>query len=266
MLGLFLKPVDPIALGIPDYFEVIKNPMDLGTIEQNLKSHSYREVDEFVSDVRLVFENACLYNLAESEIVHSAKELRTTFESKYSTCKWDMSPGKASDYNLPAGNSNKKVPKKSPGPVAPKIEHAPPQHIAPQYATPARSEPVGRMEPTLVEMSFEEKRMLGEKMNRLTSDQLARVVNIISENRVAGVNGSDEDIEIDMNDLDAVTLRKLETYVNDCLMTDEERARLGKKRRDQEDDVNIDDQDDDYGKDGKKKKKSKQNGFGAHDA
>jgi len=28
----FNQPVDPVSLNIPDYFNVIKNPMDLGTI------------------------------------------------------------------------------------------------------------------------------------------------------------------------------------------------------------------------------------------
>jgi len=32
----FNQPVDPIALNIPDYFDVIKQPMDLGTIKVNL--------------------------------------------------------------------------------------------------------------------------------------------------------------------------------------------------------------------------------------
>ena len=37
----FLKPVDPIALGIPDYPEKIKNPMDISTIKQKLDTKQY---------------------------------------------------------------------------------------------------------------------------------------------------------------------------------------------------------------------------------
>ena len=33
----FRAPVDPIALGIPDYLDIIKKPMDLGTIEKKLR-------------------------------------------------------------------------------------------------------------------------------------------------------------------------------------------------------------------------------------
>jgi hypothetical protein len=33
---IFHEPVDPIKLGIPDYYDIIKNPMDLGTIKTKL--------------------------------------------------------------------------------------------------------------------------------------------------------------------------------------------------------------------------------------
>lgn len=35
---VFNSPVDPDALGLPDYFEIIKHPMDLGTIRKGLES------------------------------------------------------------------------------------------------------------------------------------------------------------------------------------------------------------------------------------
>lgn len=37
----FLKPVDPVALNLPDYFTVIKKPMDLGTVKNNLLEIQY---------------------------------------------------------------------------------------------------------------------------------------------------------------------------------------------------------------------------------
>lgn len=30
----FIRPVDPLQLNCPDYFEIIKEPMDLGTVEK----------------------------------------------------------------------------------------------------------------------------------------------------------------------------------------------------------------------------------------
>jgi len=35
----FLRPVDPIRQGCADYLMVIRDPMDLGTVERNLKAN-----------------------------------------------------------------------------------------------------------------------------------------------------------------------------------------------------------------------------------
>ncbi len=36
---IFNKPVDPVYLRLPDYFDVIKNPMDLGSILKKLNTN-----------------------------------------------------------------------------------------------------------------------------------------------------------------------------------------------------------------------------------
>lgn len=43
----FLLPVDPVALGIPDYVNIVKNPMDLGTIKGKLKAKNYLTMFDF---------------------------------------------------------------------------------------------------------------------------------------------------------------------------------------------------------------------------
>jgi len=58
----FNEPVDPVALGIPDYPAIIKHPMDLKTIEGLLLSGSITTPDEFTALVRTVFRNAFVYN------------------------------------------------------------------------------------------------------------------------------------------------------------------------------------------------------------
>jgi hypothetical protein len=37
----FLKPVDPEALNLPDYFSIITKPIDLGTIKTNILEIQY---------------------------------------------------------------------------------------------------------------------------------------------------------------------------------------------------------------------------------
>lgn len=61
--SIFAKPVDPVALNIPDYFTIIKHPMDLGTILKRLEGQDsdgfiYEDPEEVISDIRMVFRNA----------------------------------------------------------------------------------------------------------------------------------------------------------------------------------------------------------------
>lgn len=89
----FLRPVDPVALLIPDYFRVVTRPMDLGTVEQKLSATGkaitaaakanktfgldytngtgawegasdkvYRTAEDFKEDVERIWENCFKYN------------------------------------------------------------------------------------------------------------------------------------------------------------------------------------------------------------
>ncbi|KAI9008581.1 hypothetical protein DFJ74DRAFT_360250 [Hyaloraphidium curvatum] len=62
----FRNPVDPEKEGIPTYFNVVKQPMDFGTIRKNLDSLAYPDVSSFVADMELVFSNSYLFNAVES--------------------------------------------------------------------------------------------------------------------------------------------------------------------------------------------------------
>ena len=78
---VFNTPVDPVELGLPDYFDVIKRPMDLGTILKKLDSNPYHSIDDFEADVRLTFENAITYNETGSDVHDMAKELITKLDA-----------------------------------------------------------------------------------------------------------------------------------------------------------------------------------------
>ena len=78
---VFNTPVDPVQLGLPDYFDVIKKPMDLGTIQKRLEKGDYHSVDAFKADVYLTFNNAMTYNEPASVVHDMAKELKSKFQS-----------------------------------------------------------------------------------------------------------------------------------------------------------------------------------------
>ena len=80
---VFSKPVDPVALNIPDYFTIISEPMDLGTIKSKLEKNIYSGIEEFAADVRLTFSNAMTYNPPNNDVHLMAKELNKIFERKW---------------------------------------------------------------------------------------------------------------------------------------------------------------------------------------
>jgi len=75
----FLKPVDPVALNIPDYFNVIKHPMDFSTILKKLKKGEYPSMNEYVDDVDLVFKNCMTYNPPNNPVHKMGQEMKTFF-------------------------------------------------------------------------------------------------------------------------------------------------------------------------------------------
>jgi len=75
----FLKPVDPVALNIPDYFNVIKHPMDFSTILKKIKKGEYPTMSEFVDDVDLVFKNCMTYNPPNNPVHKMGQEMKDYF-------------------------------------------------------------------------------------------------------------------------------------------------------------------------------------------
>nr|CAB3454408.1 unnamed protein product [Digitaria exilis] len=89
---LFHKPVDPVLYGIPDYFDVICNPMDLGTVKKKLTNKQYVTTSEFAADVRLTFSNAMQYNPPGNDVHAVAEQLNRIFDSEWRSLirKWNV--------------------------------------------------------------------------------------------------------------------------------------------------------------------------------
>jgi E1A/CREB-binding protein len=80
---VFNSPVDPVELGLPDYFEVVKKPMDLGSIRKKLENGIYHKLEDFESHTHLTFDNAMLYNPEGSVVYNMAKEMKDKFAEDY---------------------------------------------------------------------------------------------------------------------------------------------------------------------------------------
>ncbi|KAG1657201.1 Bromodomain-containing protein 4B [Nymphon striatum] len=88
----FYKPVDAKSLGLTDYHEIIKHPMDLGTVKVKMESREYHAAAEFAADIRLIFSNCYRYNPHDHEVVGMARRLQDVFEIKYAKIPDEPAP------------------------------------------------------------------------------------------------------------------------------------------------------------------------------
>ncbi|XP_015241001.1 PREDICTED: bromodomain testis-specific protein-like [Cyprinodon variegatus] len=75
----FYTPVDAEALGLHDYHDIIKQPMDLSTIKKKMDHQEYSDPKEFAADVRLMFSNCYKYNPPSYHVVLMARKLQVCF-------------------------------------------------------------------------------------------------------------------------------------------------------------------------------------------
>ncbi|XP_026646358.2 bromodomain testis-specific protein [Zonotrichia albicollis] len=78
----FHQPVDAAALNLPDYYTIIKKPMDLGTIKKRLEHNYYTKAAECIEDFKTMFWNCYMYNKPGDDIVFMAEELEKVFMQK----------------------------------------------------------------------------------------------------------------------------------------------------------------------------------------
>ncbi|KAM4691162.1 nucleosome-remodeling factor subunit BPTF [Rhinophrynus dorsalis] len=81
----FLEPVDPEDA--PDYYRVIKEPMDLSTMEERICTRFYKKLTEFVADMTKIFDNCRYYNPSDSAFCQSAEVLESFFVQKLKAFK-----------------------------------------------------------------------------------------------------------------------------------------------------------------------------------
>ncbi|KAG5656444.1 hypothetical protein KAF25_000031 [Fusarium avenaceum] len=89
LVGPFRDAVEPVEDGVPDYFEKVKRPMDLTTIKAKMDRKEYTTDEEFLADVRQIFDNCFTYWKKGDPMWLAGEKLQKTFEDKFSHMnKW----------------------------------------------------------------------------------------------------------------------------------------------------------------------------------
>ena len=69
----FREAVDWKALGLFDYPQIIKHPMDLGTVKRKINEGKYKSLHEAGDDVRQIWKNCMTYNADGSDFYNLAE-------------------------------------------------------------------------------------------------------------------------------------------------------------------------------------------------
>ena len=67
---------------LPEYFDVVKKPMELNRIRAKIETDAYADLDAFSMDTRLMINNAKLFNMPDSTVYKDAVALGKVFEKQ----------------------------------------------------------------------------------------------------------------------------------------------------------------------------------------
>ncbi|KAF0306507.1 Bromodomain adjacent to zinc finger domain protein 1A [Amphibalanus amphitrite] len=76
----FLKPVR--GKDAPGYYQIVRQPMDLTTMQKKVNSGAYGSAAEFTADAGLIFSNCLMYNDTNAPISRDCLKLRRFFEKR----------------------------------------------------------------------------------------------------------------------------------------------------------------------------------------
>ncbi|CAI0449038.1 unnamed protein product [Linum tenue] len=224
---VFNSPVDVEGLRLHDYHTIIKHPMDLGTVKARLNKNWYKSPEEFAEDVRLTFHNAMTYNPKGQDVHIMAEQLLTMFEERWAVVKVDYDRETRLvpyDIGFPTPTSRKipslslpsldmrRILDRSESMTYPSVDiRQRPVVTTPSGRTPAPKKPKAK-DLHKRDMTYEEKQKLSTNLQSLPSDKLDNIVQIIKKRNSALLQRDDE-IEVDIDSVDAETLWELDRFV-----------------------------------------------------
>lgn len=213
---VFNEPVDPVKLNIPDYFQIITRPMDLGTIQSKLDKDLYNTPMEFAEDVRLTFANAMKYNPPGNDVHYMAVNMSQFFEGKWKIIEQKLAGEEVyrkltQDVQLIPTKKQQCSNKNTETRNKPKVQ---PPNSAPLSDIPSQQKP--KVEKCKRPMSFNEKKKLSQDLEQLPDEMPVPIITFLKEH-TGGLNQNEDEIEVDIDAFDDDSLWELQNLVSNCL-------------------------------------------------
>jgi len=177
----FREAVDWKALGLFDYPQIIKKPMDLSQVKKNIDSQKvYNTIHDAADDIRLIWKNCMQYNADESDFYVLAQNFSKRFEEKFKKL--------CAEHGT---TSSSKSESKS------------------KYGSNA-----AHHEPTL-----DEKRTFAKSLYKITKEQLGKVICDLDEKCKDCLTKSlpEDEVEINVDRITPFVFEEVMAYVNQCI-------------------------------------------------
>lgn len=230
---VFNKPVDAVALGLHNYHQVIKHPMDLGTVKTRLGKHFYGTPLDFASDVRLIFDNAMTYNPKGDDAHTMASILLNLFDEMFVPA-YHKFEAERQRIIVAQQNYSKPLPQLAEAQIVSSqvnMEKPLQMHSLPPVQALARKvckdvakeslsvqqnmlPEVKPIAPRRREMTDGEREKLGLILQDLAGEYLNEILQIVAKrNSELASPGGDGEVELDVHALDSETMWDLDKFV-----------------------------------------------------
>lgn len=239
---IFLEPVDYVGMGLPDYPEIIKHPMDLSTIKKKINDSKYNTIEEIYKDIQLIWDNCKTYNMEGSDVYKMAQYCEK-FTKRYFDKHNGTNPPQTSNSNPkskktrgsvngssnntvnnkevsdfkepPQGNLNMQIPleeedneeSKKPEEIEKKEE------VTPEEEEDKNDNGNG--------LTGYEKVTVSNRVKKLQNDGLASLVRLVQKECPNSIKESDDNIEIVLGSLDRKTYEQINRLIDTFLRVKE---------------------------------------------
>lgn len=210
----FLYPVS-----IPGYSNVIKEPMDLSTIEKKLRAGGYESSSAFAADIRKVWSNAWMYNEPGSSIYKAAIGISGYFEDLMKEIEdvqfTPTNSEQIQQLKKQVNKANEALRKITGGGLQ-------------------RTNSIGSRKPVERPMTSKERSILAQNIQRLSKDKPLEIFSILRT--VLDLPITKSEVEFDLERLSAKKCRELDQAVRKALVSSD-RSKLKKRKMEKQNEI-----------------------------
>jgi len=213
----FRIPVDEARDGAPSYYTIIKHPMDLQSLRAKYLDRkplvTTAVIADFVNDGRTIWQNAMIYNAANSPVFLAAHKLAKTWENLVRSSQWANAPEISTPQGMkrPAGSTVRSPASQRPSRASPSTPMPASASAAASAAIPAAAAATSSSSASAPLSPKEVEDLMARIMAIQTAGDNDALMELV---KIANADPGSGEVELDFTKLGNDVLRRMEAYVN----------------------------------------------------